>query len=58
MARCTKCFKEQMIMLMLEGKPYCHDCLKNVVRDEDFLKKLLKKKYPDRDWDNIKINIK
>lgn len=58
MARCTKCFKEQMIMLTLEGKPYCYDCLKNVIKSEPFWRESLKKRYPDRDWDNIKINIK
>jgi len=45
-------------MLKLEGKSYCIDCLKNLILDEGFLKKLFEKKYPERDWDNIKINIK
>lgn len=58
MTQCTKCFKDEMITYTFEGKPYCYDCLKNLIRDEDFLKKLLKKKYPDKDWDKIKINIK
>jgi len=58
MSRCSKCNKEQRIMLKLEGKSYCIDCLKNLILDEGFLKQLLEKKYPDRDWDNIKINIK
>jgi len=58
MPRCSKCNKEQMIALKLEGKPYCIDCLKNLILDEGFLKKLLEKKYPDRDGDNLKISIK
>ena len=58
MTRCIKCSKDEMITYMFEGNPYCYDCLQNLIRDEDFLKKLLKKKYPDKDWDNIKINIK
>ncbi len=58
MSRCSKCNKEQMIMLKLEGKSYCIDCLKNLILDEGFLKQLLEKKNPDRDWDKIRINIK
>ena len=58
MPRCSICNTEQMIMLKLEGKSYCIDCLKNLILVEGFLKQLLEKKYPDRDWNKIKINIK
>ena len=57
-SRCYKCGKEQLISLTLEGKSYCIDCLKKHLKDEDFIKELLKKKYPDRDWDNVNLNIK
>ena len=55
MPRCSKCNKEQMIVLKLEGKSYCIDCLKNLILNEGFLKQLLEKKYPHRDLDNIKL---